>query len=186
MDAKYEILDQVGYKNFYLQYRFPPSCVGEIGRAVGISRREVGHGNLAEKALLPCIPLRSFNFTHSVRAESLITESSGSSSMATVCGCTLAMINAGVPLTTMVSGIAMGLVFPEDDSTISPIILSDIQGVEDALGQMDFKIAGNEEGITAIQMDVKHKPVSLSLIPDILSQVHLYFYNIFKVTLIIS
>lgn len=109
MEARFESVDEIGAKRFYLQYRFPPSSVGEVGRVGGVNRREVGHGNLAERALLPALPDET-DFPYSIRAESLITESCGSSSMATVCGCCLAMLDAGVPLKTSVAGVAMGLV----------------------------------------------------------------------------
>ena len=150
MEARFENLDELSTKSFYLQYRFPPSSVGEVGRVGGMNRREVGHGNLAERALLPCIPTKD-DFPYSIRAESLITESCGSSSMATVCGCALAMLDAGVPLKTPVAGVAMGLILGEDERD-EPVILTDILGLEDALGTMDFKVAGNETGITSFQV----------------------------------
>lgn len=153
MEARFESLDEVSTKKFYLQYRFPPSSVGEVGRVGGVGRREVGHGNLAERALLPAIP-SLLEFPYSIRAESLITESCGSSSMATVCGCCLAMLDAGVPLTSSVAGVAMGLILGEKEGD-EPVILTDILGLEDALGTMDFKVAGNETGITAFQLDIK-------------------------------
>ena len=138
MEARFETVDELGTKRFYLQYSFPPSSVGEVGRVGGINRREVGHGNLAERALLPAIP-DSAVFPYSIRAESLITESCGSSSMATVCGCCLAMLDAGVPLKSSVAGVAMGLILGDKDGD-EPVILTDILGLEDALGTMDFKV----------------------------------------------
>ena len=153
MEMRVETLDSMGSKRFYLQYRFPPSSVGEVGRVGGVNRREAGHGNLAERALVACLPAAS-DFPYSIRAESLITESCGSSSMATVCGCCLAMLDSGVPLKTHVAGVAMGLILGET-SDEEPVILTDILGLEDALGTMDFKIAGNETGITTFQLDIK-------------------------------
>ncbi len=134
-----------------------------------LTRREVGHGNLAERALTPVIPESSV-FPYSMRAESLITESSGSSSMATVCGCCLAMLDAGVPLTSMIAGVAMGMILGErpDDS---PVILTDILGLEDALGTMDLKVAGNETGITAFQLDIKTEGLTLPILSSALAQV---------------
>lgn len=168
MEAKYETLDVLAAKKFYLQYKFPPSSVGEVGRVGGISRREVGHGNLAERALLPCIPT-SENFPYSIRAESLITESCGSSSMATVCGCCLAMLDAGVPLKTMVAGVAMGLILGENEGE-EPVILTDILGLEDALGTMDFKVAGNEVGISTFQLDIKNEGLTIDTLKRALYQ----------------
>eukprot|EP01038_Epipyxis_sp_PR26KG_P009558 gene9558-12871_t len=168
MEAKFETVDLLGAKRFYLQYRFPPSSVGEVGRVGGINRREVGHGNLAERALLPCLP-DSDVFPYSIRAESLITESCGSSSMATVCGCCLAMLDAGVPLKTSVAGVAMGLILGEKEGD-EPVILTDILGLEDALGTMDFKVAGNETGITSFQLDIKSEGLTLPILNKALLQ----------------
>ncbi|KAJ8613411.1 hypothetical protein CTAYLR_002273 [Chrysophaeum taylorii] len=137
-------------KLFYLQYSFPPSSVGETGRVGLPGRREVGHGALAERALRPAIPEEGFDYA--VRVESLVTESCGSSSMASVCGGCLALMDAGVPIDRTVAGVAMGVLLddPED-----PVVLTDILGVEDALGSMDFKVAGDVSGISAFQLDVK-------------------------------
>lgn len=168
MEARFETLDELGAKGFYLQYRFPPSSVGEVGRVGGVNRREVGHGNLAERALIPALP-SSTEFPYSIRAESLITESSGSSSMASVCGCCLAMLDAGVPLKTLVAGIAMGLILGEKQGD-SPVILTDILGLEDALGTMDFKVAGNETGITTFQLDIKSEGLTKDILRDALLQ----------------
>ena len=137
---------------FYLQYFFPPASVGETGRMGGPGRRELGHGTLAERALLPMLPSIE-EFPYTVRVESTITESNGSSSMASVCGGTLAMLAAGVPLRRPVAGIAMGLVLEPKSGRFA--VLTDILGSEDALGDMDFKVAGTEAGITAFQMDIK-------------------------------
>lgn len=168
MEARYETLDELAAKRFYLQYRFPPSSVGEVGRVGGINRREVGHGNLAERALLPTIP-NIVDFPYTIRTESLITESCGSSSMATVCGCCLAMLDAGVPLKTSVAGVAMGLILG-DKAGDEPVILTDILGLEDALGTMDFKIAGNETGITTFQLDIKSEGLTLPILEKALLQ----------------
>eukprot|EP00597_Dinobryon_sp_UTEXLB2267_P006313 CAMPEP_0170079124 /NCGR_PEP_ID=MMETSP0019_2-20121128/15589_1 /TAXON_ID=98059 /ORGANISM="Dinobryon sp., Strain UTEXLB2267" /LENGTH=821 /DNA_ID=CAMNT_0010292435 /DNA_START=140 /DNA_END=2602 /DNA_ORIENTATION=+ len=168
MEARYETLDTLGSKRFYLQYRFPPSSVGEVGRVGGVNRREVGHGNLAERALLPSLPPGDV-FPYSIRAESLITESCGSSSMATVCACCLAMLDAGVPLTSSVAGVAMGLILGEKSGD-KPVILTDILGLEDALGTMDFKVAGNETGITTFQLDIKSEGLTLEILEEALLQ----------------
>ena len=125
-------------KRFYLQYAFPPSSVGETGRTGAPGRREVGHGALAEKALRYALP-DAKTFPYSMRVESLITESCGSSSMASVCGGCLALLDAGVPLTTSVAGVAMGVLL---DDVEDPVVLTDILGIEDALGGMDFKVEG--------------------------------------------
>jgi polyribonucleotide nucleotidyltransferase len=142
--------------------------VGEVGRVGGVNRREVGHGNLAERALIPCIPDVA-DFPYSIRAESLITESCGSSSMATVCGCCLAMLDAGVPLKSSVAGVAMGLILGETEGE-EPVILTDILGLEDALGTMDFKVAGNETGITTFQLDIKSEGLTLETLERALLQ----------------
>lgn len=137
-------------KSFMLHYNFPPFCTGEAKPMRGTSRREVGHGNLAERALQPVIPSEE-GFPYTVRIVSDVLESNGSSSMASVCGGSLALMDAGVPIKTAVAGIAMGLIKSGDDV----VILTDILGDEDHFGDMDFKVAGTTEGITAIQMDIK-------------------------------
>ncbi len=137
-------------ETFLLHYNFPPYSVGEVGRTGFTSRREIGHGKLAWRAMRAVLPPRE-EFPYTIRIVSEITESNGSSSMATVCGASLAMMDAGVPLTRPVAGIAMGLI-KEDDRYA---VLSDILGDEDHLGDMDFKVAGTEEGITSLQMDIK-------------------------------
>jgi len=176
MEARFETLDEVGSKPFYLQYRFPPASVGEVGRFGGVNRREVGHGNLAERALLPALPDPA-SFPYSLRAEALITESCGSSSMATVCGCTLACLEAGVPLKAIVAGVAMGLLMDNDGNgkgngkgSGDPVVLTDLLGLEDALGAMDFKVAGSKDGISSFQLDVKVPGLSLALLSDALEQ----------------
>jgi len=168
MEQRFETLDEYGTRKFYLQYRFPPSSVGEVGRVGGINRREVGHGNLAERALIPAIPSQD-DFPYAIRAESLITESCGSSSMATVCGCCLAMLDAGVPLKSHVAGVAMGLILGET-ATDEPVILTDILGLEDALGTMDFKVAGDDKGITTFQLDIKSEGLTLEILRKALDQ----------------
>ncbi|MCD6176869.1 MAG: polyribonucleotide nucleotidyltransferase [Candidatus Cloacimonetes bacterium] len=137
-------------KSYYLQYNFPPYSVGEAGFMRGPGRREYGHGALAERALLPMIPSKD-DFPYTLRVVSEILESNGSSSMATVCSGTLALMAAGVPLKKPVAGIANGLIMEGDDF----VVLTDIQGLEDHLGDMDFKVTGTRDGITAMQMDIK-------------------------------
>jgi len=143
-------LTGVHYENFMLHYNFPPYSVGEVGRFGAPGRREVGHGKLAWRALHPVLPSKD-EFPYTIRVLSDITESNGSSSMATVCGGSLSMMDAGVPLKRPVSGIAMGLILDGKDFAV----LSDILGDEDHLGDMDFKVAGTEAGITTMQMDIK-------------------------------
>jgi len=139
-------------KTFMLHYNFPPYSVGEIKRLSGPGRREIGHGNLAERALLPLLPKHDL-FPYTIQVTSDILESNGSSSMASVCGGSLSMMDAGVPLKSPCAGVALGLVSNEDMSKYA--ILTDIQGLEDHFGDMDFKVAGTRKGITAIQMDIK-------------------------------
>lgn len=165
MGQRFENLDGEGSRLFYLQYFFPPFSVGEVGRIGAPGRREVGHGKLAERALEAVIPSKT-EFPYTIRLESNITESNGSSSMATVCGCCLAMMDAGVPIKRPVAGIAMGLVLEKDQFTI----LSDILGVEDALGDMDFKVAGDHQGITAFQMDIKVEGITPEIMRTALAQ----------------
>ncbi len=152
-------------KKFMLHYNFPPFSVGEVGRMTGVGRREVGHGNLAERALKIVFPQES-EFPYTVRVISDILESNGSSSMATVCAGSLAMMDAGVPIKQAVSGIAMGLVKEGDKYAI----LSDILGNEDHLGDMDFKVAGTSDGITAFQMDIKIQGISFEIMEKALHQ----------------
>ncbi len=152
------------FKRFLLHYNFPPFSVGEVSFLRGAGRREIGHGNLAEKSLVPVIPDKE-TFPYTIRVVSDILESNGSSSMATVCGGTLALMNAGVPIKAPVAGIAMGLVKEGDDFAV----LTDIAGYEDHFGDMDFKIAGTENGITAIQLDIKIKGLSDPIIRQTLA-----------------
>jgi polyribonucleotide nucleotidyltransferase len=152
-------------KRFMLHYNFPPYCVGEVKMPRGPSRREIGHGALAERALQPVLPpAEEFPFT--VRIVSEVMESNGSSSMATVCAGSLALMDAGVPVTSQVAGIAMGLIQDGDDF----FILTDILGDEDHLGDMDFKVAGTQDGITAIQMDIKISGINSEILKKALQQ----------------
>ena len=148
---KVEMVDGEVYRRFMLHYNFPPFSVGEVRFLRGPGRREIGHGNLAERSLLPVLPGDDFPYT--VRVVSDILESNGSSSMASVCGATLSMMDAGVPLKAPVAGVAMGLIL--DEATGRHAVLSDIAGAEDHYGDMDFKVAGTSSGITALQMDIK-------------------------------
>mmetsp|Transcript_6414 Transcript_6414/g.12237 ORF Transcript_6414/g.12237 Transcript_6414/m.12237 type:complete len:727 (-) Transcript_6414:277-2457(-) len=167
MELKYDTLWGQGKKRFYLQYSFPPSSVGETGRVGGVGRREVGHGNLAERALSRAIPS---DFPYTVRVESLITESHGSSSMASVCGGYLAMREAGVPLKEVVAGVAMGAVKDREAPVEESVVLSDLMGVEDALGVMDFKVAGSRTGITTFQLDTKTDGLTVAFMEKALRQ----------------
>ncbi|MCL1814424.1 MAG: polyribonucleotide nucleotidyltransferase [Treponema sp.] len=151
-------------ENFLLHYNFPPYSVGETGR-LGTGRREIGHGNLARRSLAPMIPSKD-EFPYTIRVVSEIMESNGSSSMASVCGGTLSMLHAGVPLKKPVAGIAMGLITDGDRYAV----LSDILGEEDHLGDMDFKVAGTEEGITGFQMDIKISGVTAEIMAKALDQ----------------
>lgn len=165
------LVDVDEFKRFYLQYSFPPSCVGEVGRMGAPSRREIGHGMLAERALERVLPSEG-DFPYTVRVESTITESNGSSSMASVCGGCLALQDAGVPLKSPIAGIAMGLVLDTEEfgGDGMPLILSDITGSEDASGDMDFKVAGNENCVTAFQMDIKVGGITLAIMKEALLQ----------------
>ncbi|WP_088309725.1 polyribonucleotide nucleotidyltransferase [Novosphingobium sp. B 225] len=158
-------LEGLSYSNFMLHYNFPPYSVGEVGRFGAPSRRDVGHGKLAWRALQAVLPSKE-DFPYTIRVVSDITESNGSSSMATVCGGALAMMDAGVPLTRPVSGIAMGLILEGEDFTV----LSDILGDEDHLGDMDFKVAGTSEGITTMQMDIKVAGITKEIFSAALNQ----------------
>ena len=161
-----DVMDEAS-KSFMLHYNFPPFCVGEVRQFRGPRRREIGHGMLAERALQPLLPPYD-DFPYTIRVVSDILESNGSSSMATVCGGSLAMLHAGVPLAAPVAGIAMGLIKDEEQDRTA--ILTDILGVEDALGDMDFKVAGTDRGITAIQMDIKTSGLSYETIREALER----------------
>jgi polyribonucleotide nucleotidyltransferase len=156
-----------GYKRFMLHYNFPPFSVGEVAFLRGPGRREVGHGALAERALSPIVPTED-QFPYTIRIVSDILESNGSSSMASVCGGSLAMMDAGVPLAAPVAGIAMGLIM--DESTGKYAVLSDIAGAEDHYGDMDFKVAGTATGITALQMDIKVTGINAQVMREALHQ----------------
>ena len=161
-------LDTLGLdtkKYYWHHYNFPPFSVGEAGRIGGVKRRDVGHGALAERALVPMVPSIE-EFPYSIRVVSDILESNGSSSMASVCGSSLSLMDAGVPIERAVAGIAMGLIKEGEDY----IVLTDIAGVEDHLGDMDFKVAGTERGITALQMDIKISGVTFEILRDALTQ----------------
>ncbi|MBR2735889.1 MAG: polyribonucleotide nucleotidyltransferase, partial [Firmicutes bacterium] len=154
-------------KRYMHHYNFPPYSVGEARTSRSPNRREIGHGALAERALLPVIPSKE-EFPYAIRLVSEILSSNGSSSQASVCGSTLALMDAGVPIKAPVSGIAMGLIKEGDEIAI----LSDIQGMEDFLGDMDFKVAGTRKGVTAIQMDIKIHGISREILSKALSQAH--------------
>ncbi|HWC31995.1 MAG TPA: polyribonucleotide nucleotidyltransferase, partial [Actinomycetota bacterium] len=152
-------------KRYFHHYNFPPLSVGEAGFMRGPKRRDIGHGALAERALVPVVPSQEA-FPYTLRVVSDILESNGSSSMASVCGSSLSLMDAGVPIARPVAGIAMGLIKEGEDYTV----LSDIAGVEDHLGDMDFKVAGTERGITALQMDIKIADVTFEILRDALDQ----------------
>ena len=159
-------IEGLTYKKHMLHYNFPPFSVGEARPKFSVSRREVGHGNLAERAIKPSLP--DFEvFPYTIRLVSEILESNGSSSMATVCGASLSLMDAGVPVKTPIAGVAMGLIM-EDENNYA--ILTDILGTEDHLGDMDFKVAGSREGITAIQMDLKIEGLPIDLMKEALQQ----------------
>jgi polyribonucleotide nucleotidyltransferase len=161
-----DTVDGESKERFVFHYNFPPFAVGEVGRLSAPNRREIGHGNLAWRALTPIIERSSKNFPYAIRIVSEILESNGSSSMASVCAGSLSLMDAGVPIDTHVAGIAMGLIKQGRKS----VILSDISGEEDHLGDMDFKVAGTEKGITALQMDLKITSISLKTMADALTQ----------------
>lgn len=160
-----EALEGEKYKNFMLHYSFPPFSVGETGPVRGPGRREIGHGALAEKALLSVMPSKD-NFPYTVRVVSEILESNGSSSMATVCAAALSLMDAGVPIKSPVAGVALGLIKDKDKE----IILTDIAGLEDHFGDMDFKVAGTKSGMTAVQLDLKIDGISIELLERALAQ----------------
>ena len=166
--GEHQILDGLGIedaKRFMLHYNFPPFSVGETGRYGAPGRREIGHGALGERALSYVIPSEE-EFPYTIRVVSEILESNGSSSQATICAGTMALMAAGVPIKKPVAGIAMGLITHEDDYTI----LTDIQGMEDHLGDMDFKVAGTKDGITALQMDIKIDGINREILKEALAQ----------------
>lgn len=158
-------LSPLDSKRYMHHYNFPPYSTGEVSRLRGTSRRETGHGALAERALVPVIPPES-EFPYTLRLVSEVMASNGSSSMASVCGSTLSLMDAGVPIKAPVAGVAMGLIKQDD----AYAILTDIQGIEDHLGDMDFKVAGTEKGITALQMDIKIKGITTEIMSKALAQ----------------
>ncbi len=164
---KIELVDGETYRRFMLHYNFPPFSVGEVKFLRGPGRREIGHGNLAERSLLPVVPGED-TFPYTIRIVSDILESNGSSSMASVCGGTLALMDAGVPLKAPVAGVAMGLIL--DETTGRHAVLSDIAGAEDHYGDMDFKVAGTADGITALQMDIKVGGITAEIMQQALDQ----------------
>ena len=164
---KIESFEGETWKSFMLHYNFPPFSVGETGRMTGPGRREIGHGALAERSLTPMLPTEE-QFPYTIRIVSDILESNGSSSMASVCGGSLAMMDAGVPIKAPVAGIAMGLVM--DEKTGKYAVLSDIAGAEDHYGDMDFKVAGTADGITALQMDIKVGGITTEVMRKALDQ----------------
>ncbi len=164
---KVEQVDGERFKRFMLHYNFPPFSVGEVKFLRGPGRREIGHGHLAERSLTPMLPSAD-KFPYTIRVVSDILESNGSSSMAGVCGGALALMDAGVPLTRPVAGIAMGLILDETNGRHA--ILSDIAGAEDHYGDMDFKVAGTSEGITALQMDIKVSGITTAIMHEALQQ----------------
>ncbi len=168
---RFEDLNADQVRRFYLQYSFPPFSVGEVGRMSGASRREIGHGKLAENSLAKIIPPAGSDFAYAIRLESNTLESNGSSSMAAVCGGCLAMMDAGVPIKTPISGIAMGLILEKSPNGKERVaILSDILGDEDALGDMDFKVTGNADGVTAFQLDIKVEGITSEIMRKALNQ----------------
>ena len=159
-------------KRYMHHYNFPPYSVGEARAARSPGRREIGHGALAERALIPVLPSIE-DFPYAIRVVSEVLSSNGSTSMGSTCGSTLSLMDAGVPIKAPVSGIAMGLIERvEPDGSSKIAILSDIQGMEDFLGDMDFKVAGTPKGITAIQMDIKVHGLSRQILKDALAQAH--------------
>ena len=159
-------------KRYMHHYNFPPYSVGEAGRMKSPGRREIGHGALAERALLPVLPSEE-DFPYAIRVVSEVLSSNGSTSQASVCGSCLALMDAGVPIKAPVAGIAMGLIERvEEDGSSKMAILSDIQGMEDFLGDMDFKVAGTAKGVTAIQMDIKVHGLSKEVLQNALKQAY--------------
>lgn len=161
--------------NFLFHYNFPPYSVGEIGIVGSPKRREIGHGRLAKRSLLAVMP-KLEDFPYTIRIVSEITESNGSSSMASVCGASLALMDAGVPIKSAVAGISMGLVKKGNNY----VLLSDILGDEDHLGDMDFKVSGTEEGITALQMDMKIEGITHEIIHFALKKAKICSITYFK------
>lgn len=169
--TEFQIIDGLGVedsKRFMLHYNFPQFAVGSTGRYGSPGRREIGHGALGERALLQVIPSED-EFPYTIRIVSEILESNGSSSQASICAGTMALMAAGVPIQAPVAGIAMGLI-SQDDECSKYTILTDIQGLEDHYGDMDFKVAGTKTGITALQMDIKIKGITPEILKEALAQ----------------
>jgi polyribonucleotide nucleotidyltransferase len=164
-EQRIETLSGMEFKQFMLHYNFPPFCVGEVRFMRGPSRRDIGHGALAERGISAILPTAE-KFPYTMRVVSDVLESNGSSSMATVCGASLALMDGGVPIKNSVSGIAMGLIHENDEV----VILSDILGDEDHLGDMDFKVVGTSDGITSLQMDIKISGVTREIMSKALAQ----------------
>ena len=160
-------LTEVESKRFMHQYNFPPYCVGEVGRMGSPGRREIGHGALGERALLQVIPSEE-EFPYAIRTVAEVLESNGSSSQASICAGTMSLMAAGVPIKAPVAGVAMGLITTGENYSI----LTDIQGMEDHYGDMDFKVAGTRDGITALQMDIKCKGITREIFQEALAQAH--------------
>ncbi len=154
-------------KRYIHHYNFPPYSVGEVRRLRGASRRDIGHGALAERALISVVPDED-DFPYTMRLVSEVVSSNGSTSMASVCGSSLALMDAGVPISSPVAGVAMGLVIDKESGSFT--VLTDIQGMEDAYGDMDFKVAGTRDGVTAIQMDIKVKGITIEIMRQALEQ----------------
>ena len=167
-EQRVETLSGEEHRPFMLHYNFPPYSVGEVKRMGGPSRRDIGHGGLSTRALEAALPAKE-DFDYTIRIVSEVFESNGSSSMGTVCAGTLAMMDGGIPITSPVSGIAMGLIKEGDDV----VVLSDILGDEDHMGDMDFKVAGTKEGITAVQMDIKILELPKDILKKALEQARL-------------
>ena len=159
--------DEDAYKRYIHQYNMPPYATGEARNLRSPGRREIGHGALAERALVPVIPSEE-EFPYALRLVSEVLSSNGSSSMASVCASTLSLMDAGVPIKAPVSGVAMGLIKDEESGKV--VVLTDIQGLEDFFGDMDFKVAGTKKGVTAIQMDIKIKGIDEKILTTALSQ----------------
>ncbi|MEK7767401.1 MAG: polyribonucleotide nucleotidyltransferase, partial [bacterium] len=165
---KLEALESTTFKRFMLHYNFPSYSVGEVKPSRGPGRREIGHGHLAEKAFAHVLPSQE-EFTYVIRAVSEIMESNGSSSQATVCGTSLALMDAGVPLKAAVAGISIGLI-QRDGPSAKRALITDIQGIEDGMGDMDFKVAGTAAGVTAIQLDVKAHGIPADILAEALGK----------------
>ena len=166
MKQELDGVDPETEKTYMHKYIFPGFSVGEVKPLRGPGRREVGHGNLAERANIPALPSQE-DFGYTIRVTSDVLESNGSTSMASTCGSSMALMNAGVPVKSMIGGVAMGMITEEGKT---PVVLTDIQGIEDFLGDMDFKVTGNDTGITALQMDMKAKGIANETLRKALAQ----------------